>query len=80
MYVLECRTASALTRGLFLCLFSSCEARSAETVRHESTYIFVFLTRNNEFINDDKKRLSLHIVPVSHSLVLRSADHVTIDY
>ena len=27
---------------------------SAETVRHESTYIILFLTRHNESINDDK--------------------------
>ena len=27
---------------------------SAETVRHESTYIILFLTRHSESINDDK--------------------------
>ena len=27
---------------------------STETVRHESTYIILFLTRHNESINDDK--------------------------
>ena len=27
---------------------------SAETVRHDSTYIILFLTRHNESVNDDK--------------------------
>ena len=65
MYVLEWRTVSTLTKGLFLCLFP--ELRSNEgnkhknntwmsvgTVRHESTYIILFLTRYNESINDYK--------------------------
>ena len=65
IYVLEWRTVSARTRGLFWCLFRelrSIEVNkhkintrvSAETVRHESTYIILFLTRHNESINDDK--------------------------
>ena len=65
MYVLEWRTVSALTRGLFWCLFPELRSNSgnkyqnntrvsAETVRHESTYIILFLSRHNESINDDK--------------------------
>ena len=55
---------SALTRGLFLCLFPELRSNegnkhknktrvSAETVRHESTYIILFLTRHNDGNNDD---------------------------
>ena len=51
--------------GYFAVYFPSCKATreintknntrvSAETVRHESTYIILFLTRQNESINDDK--------------------------
>ena len=60
MYVLEWRTFSALTRGLFLCLFpegnkyKNITGMSAETVRGESTYIILFLTGHNVSINDDK--------------------------
>ena len=65
MYVLEWRTVSALTRGLFWCLFPELRSNegykhqnntrvSAETVRHESTYIILFLTRHDESTNDDK--------------------------
>ena len=87
MNVLEWRTVSALTRGLFWCLFPELRSYnykhqnntrvSAETVRHESTYIMLFLTRHNEPLNDDKKWPSLHIVPVSHSLGFRSVYDVT---
>ena len=65
MYVPEWRTVSVLTKGLFWCLFH--ELRSNEgnkhqnntrvstgTVRHESTYIILFLTRHKESIKDDK--------------------------
>ena len=63
MYVLEWRTVSALTRGLFWCLFPELRSNegnkhenktraSAETVRREVTYIILFLTRHNESIND----------------------------
>ena len=49
--------ASALTRGLFWCLFPELRSNernehknntrvSAETVRHEGTYIILFLTRH----------------------------------
>ena len=59
MYVLEWRTVSALTRGLCWCLFSELRSNegnkhqhntrvSTETVRHESIYIILFLTRHNE--------------------------------
>ena len=59
MYVLEWRIVSALTRGLFWCLFPELQSNegnkyqnntrvSAEMVRHESTYIILFLTRHNE--------------------------------
>ena len=65
MYVLEWRTVSTLTRGLFLRLFPELRSNegnkhknntrvNAETVRHESTYIILFLARHNESINDDK--------------------------
>ena len=65
MYVLEWRTVSALTRGFFWCLFPELLRNSgnkhqentwvsAETVRHESTYTILFLTRHKESINDDK--------------------------
>ena len=45
--------------GYFDVYFPSCEYQnntrvSAETVRHESTYIILFLTRHNESINDYK--------------------------
>ena len=71
MYVLEWRTVSALTRGLFLCLFPELRSNeenkykhntrvSTETVRHESTYIILFLTRHNESIYDDKKTICTH--------------------
>ena len=63
MYVLEWRIVSALTRGLFWSLFPELRSNegnkyqnntrvSAETVRHESTYIILFLTRHNESINE----------------------------
>ena len=65
MYVLEWRIVSAPTRGLFWCLFPELRSNegnkhqnntrvSAETVRHESTYIILFLTRHNESINDGR--------------------------
>ena len=65
MYVLEWRTVSALTRGLFLCLFPELRSNegnkhknktwvTTETVGHESTYIILFFTRHNESINDYK--------------------------
>ena len=55
MYVLEWRTVSALTRGLFWCLFPKLRSNEgnkyqnntpvrAEMVHHESTYIISFLT------------------------------------
>ena len=54
MYVLSLRTVSVLTRGLFLCLFPSLLQNlgnkhknktllSAETVRHSSTYIILYM-------------------------------------
>ena len=90
MYVLEWRTVSALTRVLFWCLFPSLLRNlgnkhqnntrvSAETVRYEGIYIILFLTRHNDSINNDKKRRSLHIIPVSHSRIFRSADDITVD-
>ena len=64
MYVPEWLTVSTLTRGLFLCLFPELRSNegnkhqnntlvSAETVRHECTYIILFLTQHKESINDD---------------------------
>ena len=62
MYVLEWRTVYALTRGLFWCLFPSFgatrEINQNNTrmgpwiVRHESTYIILFLARHNGSIID----------------------------
>ena len=68
MYALKWRTVSALTRGLFWCLFPSllCNSGnkhqnntrvSAETVCHGSTYIISFLTWHNESINEDKNTI-----------------------
>ena len=65
MCVLEWRTVSALTKGLFWCLFPELRSNdgnkyqnntrvSTETVYHESTYVILFLTRHNDYINDDK--------------------------
>ena len=65
MYVLEWRIVSALMRGSFWCLFPELRSKegnkyqnntraSVETVRHESTYIILFLTRHNESMNDYK--------------------------
>ena len=65
MYVLEWRTVSGLTRGLFWCLFPELRSRegnkhqnntgvSTETVCYESTYIISFLTWHKKSINDDK--------------------------
>ena len=62
MYVLEWRTVSALTRGLFLCLLihKNNPRVSAETVRDESTYIILFLARHKVSINDDKTTIFTH--------------------
>ena len=65
MYVLDWRTVSVLTRGLFWCLFPELRSNegnkyqnntrmSTETICHESIYIILFLTRHNESINDYK--------------------------
>ena len=51
---------------------------SAKTVRRKSTYIILFLTRHNVSKKWRLKRGSSHIIPVSHSLSLHSADDVTI--
>ena len=62
---IQWQTVSALTRGSFWCLFPELQGNegnkhqndtrvSTETVRHESTYIILFLTRHNESINEDK--------------------------
>ena len=70
MYVLSRRTVSALTRALFLCLFpmllrnsgnkhQNIPLVSAETVRHSSTYIILYV-------------LVLHIVVVVHTFVYNS--------
>ena len=90
MYVLEWRTVSVITRGLFWCLFPELRSNegnlhqnntwlSTETVCHESTYIILFLTWHTESINDDRKRQSFHIFPVSRLLGFWFADDVTID-
>ena len=57
MSVHKWRTVSALTRGSFWCLLDKHQNNTrvgAETVRHESTYTVLFLTRHNESINDDE--------------------------
>ena len=70
VHVLEWWTVSALTRGLFWCLFPELRSNegnkhqnntrvSTETVRHESTYIILFLTRHNDDKNNDKS-VDLH--------------------
>ena len=38
---------------------------SVETVRHESTYIILFLTRHNESINEDKNTIFTRRLRVS---------------
>ena len=59
------RTVYALTIWLFWCLFPELRSNegnkhqnntrvSAKTVRHESTYIILFLIWHNEYIDDDK--------------------------
>ena len=76
MYVLEWRIVSAHTRGLFWCLFPELRSNegneyqnntrvSAETVRHKSTYIILFLTRHNESINEYKTTSFTHRPRVS---------------
>ena len=66
MYVLDWRTVSAPMRGLFWCLFPELRCKkgnkyhnntgvSPEIVCHESTYIILFLTRQNGSINDNNK-------------------------
>ena len=81
MYVLEWRIVLALTRGLFWCLFPELRSNegnkhendtrvSAETVRHESTYLIVFHTRHNDSINDDKTTIFTPRTHVSHARFL----------
>ena len=74
MHVLEWRTVAVLVRGLFWCLFPKLRSNegnkhhtrvSIETVRHESTYIILFLTRHNEPISDDKTLIFTHRPRVS---------------
>ena len=79
MYVLEWRIVSALTRGLFWCLFPELRSNegnkyqdntrvSTKTVRHESSYIILFLTRHNESINEYKTTSFTHRPRVSLTL------------
>ena len=62
MYVLEWRTASALTRGLFWCLFPELLRNSGnKNIKKNSSreYVIILLfTRHNESINDEKKNLN----------------------
>ena len=53
MYVPKWRTVSALTRGLLLYHKNNTRV-SAETIGHENEYIILFLTRHNEYMNDDE--------------------------
>ena len=66
IYVFDWPTVSALTRRLFWSLFPELWSNkgieyqnntrvTTETVRHESTYIMLFLTRHNKSINDDNQ-------------------------
>ena len=50
---------------------------SAYTVRHDNTYIILFLTRHIKPTYDDKRRSS-HIDSASQLLLLRFVDHVLI--
>ena len=90
IYVHVWQTVSALTRGLFWCLFPKLRSNkgnkhqnntwvSTETVRHERSYITLFLTGHNESIYDDEKQQPLLIFPVSHWLGFHFTDYVTID-
>ena len=76
MYVLKWRTVSELTSGLFLSLLPELRSNdgnkhknntrvSAETIRHESTDIILFLTRHNKSTNDDKTTIFTHRPRVS---------------
>ena len=51
MYVLSWRTVSALTRGLFWYLFKhqNNPLVSAETIRHSSTYIILYVSLLNSY-------------------------------
>ena len=73
--------------GYFGVYFPSCEATGEintkitlewmQRVRHESTYIILFLTQHNDDNNEDKGRSS-HIDSVPLSPGLRSADDIPI--
>ena len=76
------------SRVLFWCLFPELRSNegnkhqnntrvSTETVCHKSTHIILFVTRQNESINDDKTMIFTHHSRVS--LSFRSADDVIID-
>ena len=67
------------SRGLFWCLFLELRSNEGnkyqnntrvgtETVRHESTYIILFLTRHNKSINDDITTIFSHRPRVSLAL------------
>ena len=81
MYVLDWRTVSALTGGLFWRLFPELRSNegnkyqnntrvSTETARHESTYIILCLTRLNESINDDKNDDLYASSPIARSVFI----------
>ena len=82
MYVLEWRIVSALTGGLFWCLFPELRSNegnkhqnntraSAETVRHESTYIILSLTLHNESINGGKNDIFTSSPCLTRSVFIR---------
>ena len=55
MYALGLQTVDAVTRGLLWRLLAFNSTRiSTQTVRHESTYIIIFLTRHNKSVIDDE--------------------------
>ena len=71
MHVLEWQTVYALTRGSFWCLFCRVvkqrwelvpkqHSSETETVRHESTYIILFLIWHKESINGEKTTIFTH--------------------
>ena len=61
MYVLSWRTISALTRVLFLFLFKhqNNPLVSAETVRHSSTYIIIYLLKQWSWYIERQARMGV---------------------
>ena len=47
---------------------------NAETVRHESTYIILFLARHNKYINDDNKANLRDLISATRLVILLKFD------